>query len=115
MSLTFKRELFCREFIRCKGNGTQAIRRAYPGIRTENARWQMAHRLVSNSKVKERIREILEDSEFSIKNLSKYLKQCLEAKKPLLLNGKLQLVDDNITQIEAVKLGFKLYGVFRTK
>ena len=95
MSLPFKRELFCREFIRNRGNGTEAIRRAYPGIQTENARWQMAHVLVSNSKVRERIREILEDSEFSIKNLSKYLKQCLEAKKP--------------------KLGFKLYGAFRAK
>lgn|GEM_PF-4934060 len=56
--------------------------------------------------------EILEDSEFSIKNLSLHLKQCLEAKKPLLLNGKLEFVEDNMAQLEAIELAFKLYGVF---
>jgi len=109
--LSLKQENFCREFIKCKGNGTEAVRRAYPGIKTDNARWQMAHKLVRNGKIRERIREIFDGSELSIKNSIQYLKQGLEAKKPLLVNGKLVLVDDNRTRLETVMLIYRLYGL----
>ncbi len=112
MSITFKQELFCREFIRGKCNATEAVRKSYPNIKTDNARAVTGHRLLRKTNIRERIMEILEDSEFSIKNLSLHLKQCLEAKKPLLLNGKLEFVEDNMAQLEAIELAFKLYGVF---
>ncbi len=113
--ITFKQELFCREYIRCKGNATEAVKRIYADVATDGARAVAGCRLLRKANIRRRIRVILEDSEFSLKNLSLHLKQGLEAKKPLLINGKMIFVDDNMAQIEAVKLGFKLYGVFRIK
>jgi phage terminase small subunit len=107
--LTLKQERFIAEYIK-DGNATRAVRQAYPNIKTENARWQMAHRLVRNSKVLERMAEISEENGLGIEELISSIKEGLEAKKPLLVNGKIILVDDNKTQMEAIKLLYRLHG-----
>ena len=110
MKLTFKQELFCREFVKNRGNATSAVAEVYDHIRTYNSRAVTGHRLLKKANIRERIREILEDSDFSMKSLSQYLKQGLEAKKPLLVNGKLQFVEDNLAQLEMMKVGYRLHG-----
>jgi len=108
--LSLKQENFCREFIKCRGNATEAVRQAYPGVKTANARWQMAHKLVRNGKVRGRISEILGDADI-LGALCQSIKKGLEAKKPLLVNGKIVLVDDSMAILETVKLVYKIYGL----
>lgn len=57
--LTLKQRRFIQEFIK-DGNGTRAVRIAYPNIKTEKARGVMATRLIGNDKVREMIEEYLE-------------------------------------------------------
>ena len=109
--LTFKQELFCREYVKSRGNATRAVAEAYDHIKTDNARAVTGHRLLKKANIRERIREIFDSSELSIKNSIQYLKQGLEAKRSLLVNGKIVLVDDNKTRLETITLCYRLYGL----
>ena len=110
MSLTFKQESFCREYVRCKGNATEAVRRAY-NIKTDNARAVTGYRLLRKANIRGRLSELLDAGDISFGALCQSLKKGLEAKKPLLVNGKIVLVDDNMAILETVELVYRLYGL----
>jgi hypothetical protein len=56
--LTPKQELFCYEYVKNLGNGTEAARKAYPDIKTEGAIRVMANKLVTNGNIQLKIKEI---------------------------------------------------------
>jgi phage terminase small subunit len=63
--LTIKQREFIKEYIKNKGNGSKAIRKAYPNIKTDNARMVMSSRLLRNDKVVSAVDKELEKAGLS--------------------------------------------------
>ena len=111
-SLTLKQKRFIREYLESGGNGTAAVRKAYPNAKTDNTRAVMGHRLLRLPKVKERISMILDGGGISVWTLCQPLIKLLDAKKPLIVNGKIvDYYDDGMTQVKTAELLYKLHGV----
>ncbi len=56
--LTLKQELFAQEYMKANGNGTAAVRKAYPNITTERTREVMSSKLQKNKNIQEKINEL---------------------------------------------------------
>ena len=84
---TIKQKTFAKEYIRNKGNGRQAIKIAYPNIKTDNARDVMASKLVRNNKVNSMIDKELEkeglSKDFVVTETKKVLDSCEHARDKL--------------------------------
>lgn len=60
MGLTIKQENFCNYYVEC-GNASEAYRRAYDCVRmSEKAVWENASKLLKNTKVAPRVKELQE-------------------------------------------------------
>jgi len=57
--LTVKQTRFVGKYLQ-DGNATQAVREAYPNIKTDEARRVMGHKLVTNGNVQAHIQEIMD-------------------------------------------------------
>ncbi|MDD3375195.1 MAG: terminase small subunit [Candidatus Omnitrophica bacterium] len=58
--LTYKQRLFVSEFLSNGMNGSEAVRKSYPNIKTKGAIRQMAHKLVTHGNVKAEIEKVTE-------------------------------------------------------
>ena len=56
--LTQQQELFAREYVACKFNGSEAYRRAYPKVKSDATARANAARLLANANVAARVAEI---------------------------------------------------------
>ncbi len=85
--LTIKQREFIKEYIKSKGNGTQAVRVAYPNIKTDLARRQMAYKLVTKGNIMDRVDKELEkeglSKDFVVIETKKVLEESKHARDKL--------------------------------
>jgi len=58
--LSIKEELFCQAYVSNLGNGTKAVEKAYPNIKSTNSQGSHAARLLRKDRVIQRIKELRE-------------------------------------------------------
>ena len=56
--LNFQQEQFCQEYVANLGNGTQAVKKAYPGMPSDESASVHASKLLRSAKVKARLEEL---------------------------------------------------------
>ena len=59
--LTLKQKRFVKSYVK-NGNASEAVKEAYPNIKTENARCVMGSKLVRNGNIQRRIQEVLDET-----------------------------------------------------
>ena len=76
--LTFKQDKFVKEYIKCEGNASEAVRKAYPNIKSKGAIRTMASKLVTNGNVQRKIQEILDEEGLTSELVVRELKKMIE-------------------------------------
>lgn len=74
-----KQELFAQEYMKANGNGTAAVRKAYPNVTTERAREVMSSKLQKNKNIQEKINELKAPIFNSLPELGEMVLQKLKA------------------------------------
>lgn len=106
-----KHEHFSRQYVNKKGNQKKAYMEVYPAS-SEISAESNSSRLISKDKVRDRIYELLEQntgSQLSI--LVSDLINLKSAQKSIIVDKVIEYVNDNPTQLEAVKTLMKLHGL----
>jgi len=75
--LTLKQERFVTEYLK-DGNATRAVREAYPNTKSEGGRRAMGSKLLTNTNVKRRIQEVLDQSGLTPELIVRELKGLIE-------------------------------------
>jgi hypothetical protein len=104
-----RHEMFCKEVILNNGEITKAFERVYHPS-TKSSAWSNSSALAKRPEVKTRIEELLNDIGFTRTKISKKLLKLLDSKKTISIDKHPYEIPDNSTQLETVKLGFKLFG-----
>jgi len=107
-----KQELFCQELIKNKGNATQAYKDVYTAGNPANAH-KHAYQLTNKPHIQHRITELLERDGITLSRLNGKLGEKLDCKKTMVVGKQTIKVNDNTTQMDAVKTGYKLYGLLQ--
>jgi phage terminase small subunit len=100
--LRTKQRLFLQEYIKTKGNGTQAALRVYD-TKDSNTAGMIASREIRKANVKEELEKILNKSRLKIDRLTDRLADIVEEKPIKGFSGS--------DVLDAVKTGLKLHGV----
>ncbi len=104
-----KHEEFSKQLIKEKGNQTKAYQNTYK-TSTITSRVN-ASKLLTNSNVAGRVQELLDKREAtSLDGLLEGLARKTHATKPLVFKDQIQEVEDNSTQLDAIKTGLKMHG-----
>ena len=109
MELKPSHEMFVQTLIKNGGHQTEAYMEVY------KAKYDTARHggsiLLRNVEVRRRVSELLESQGLGIVELNKKLKILTNAQKGIVCGGYLQYPSDNIAQLEALKLAYKLHGL----
>ena len=107
----YKHELFCKNYVKEKGNGKQAYSNTYPNAQPVSSE-VCASQLLRKPKIHQRIAEITLDSELAPETLMNSLKNEINATKVLYVDPskKKVIVADNKTRLETKKFLLKVHG-----
>ena len=104
-----KHELFAQNTAKHNGNRTQAYKDTYKANPAHAHHNAVA--IYKKPEVKLRIGELLDQAGMSIKELNTKLYRLTNAKKPFVYGKELMYVNDNSTQVDSIKTGYRLHGL----
>ena len=108
----YQDELFCKAVAE-KKDLAEAYKEINPDV-SNNTAYACAREKINNSNdLKNRISELLDKQHLSLIHANKKLKKLLEAKKPIVLDGKIISYDDNTTQLNALEKLYRLHGLLQ--
>ena len=107
--MTAKQTAFVKEYITTL-NATEAAMRAYDAKNRNVARVIGTENL---AKLSEPIARVLEQQGLTNDYIAKKIKEKMEAKKPIIANGKMWQTEDHTTQLKATELAAKLKGLLK--
>lgn len=102
-----KREIFCREVLKSKGNISKAYKEVYNTKHPDAIRANSSH-LFKAPEVQQRIDELLNQSGLSVEELNSKLQLLTEAEKSIVVDGKIKEVKDCPTQLAALRTAYQL-------
>lgn len=94
--MTLKQQIFVKKYFKYGGNATKAVLDTY-SVKSNNSASVIGSNLLRNVKVKSEINRIIEADRT-------FLPYVIDALRKFIENGK------PYEKLEAIKLGFKLYG-----
>jgi len=107
--MTAKQTAFVKEYITTL-NATEAAMRAYDAKNRNVARVIGTENL---AKLSEPIAKVLEQQGLTNEYIAKKIKEKMEAKKPVIANGKMWQTEDHQIQLKATELAAKLKGLLK--
>jgi len=107
--MTAKQTAFVKEYITTL-NATEAAMRAYDAKNRNVARVIGTENL---AKLSEPIAKVLEQQGLTNEYIAKKIKEKMEAKKPVIANGKMWPTEDHQIQLKATELAAKLKGLLK--
>lgn len=107
--MTPKQKAFIKEYISTL-NATEAAYKVYDAKSRDVARRIGSENL---SKLVRPIQEVLEQQGLTNEYIAKKIKDKMEAKKPIIANGKMWQAEDHQTQLKATELAAKLKGLLK--
>ena len=102
--------------IKHKGDGVAAYREVYPATSLASAQMRAKEVIEQNPEIAFRVEYLLAKQGLSPAVLNERLKDMMEGKRQVIhpMTGEIVTIDDNRTLIEALKIGYKLYGYLQT-
>ena len=113
ISLSIPQRKFMKKLVETNGNATVAAMSAYPNMKYESAAVE-GSRLLRNPKIQAGIQNALDGKGLSEGKLAEKLKKLTESQKPVVVNNKVQMFDDNPTQLSSVRTALQLRGHLKT-
>ncbi len=107
--MTPKQKAFIKEYITTL-NATEAAMRVYDAKDRKSARNIGSENL---AKLGEPIARVLEQQGLTNDYIAKKIKEKMEAKKPVIANGKMWQTEDHQIQLKATELAAKLKGLLK--
>lgn len=107
--MTPKQKAFIKEYITSL-NATDAAHKVYNAKSRDVARRIGSENL---SKLVKPIQQVLEERGLTNDYIAKKIKEKMEAKKPIIANGKMWQTEDHTTQLKATELAAKLKGLLK--
>ena len=106
-----KHERLAQEILLNGGNFTQAYCKVYKKKNNKYTPQQVYKLLKRNPEIRDRVPELANLQGLDVVYLNDRLRKMCEAKRPFVNNNQIIEIDDNATQLEAVKQGYKLHGI----
>ena len=107
--MTPKQKAFIKEYITSL-NATDAAHKVY---NVKNRNVANAIGAQNLAKLSEPIAQVLEERGLTNDYIAKKIKEKMEAKKPIIANGKMWQTEDHTTQLKATELAAKLKGLLK--
>lgn len=110
-TLARRRRRLKKNAIKHDGDMTVAYMETYPKCKRSSASSAVSQLLKNEPEVRQSIVESLNEAGISVRRLNKKLSGKLDATKTISTpTGEIITVEDNATQMDAMKIGYKLHG-----